>query len=160
MNRKYDTAHFFEATELLRKYFPGCGLTADLIVGFPGETEEHQRETLEFMEKVAFSDVHVFPYSRRPGTPADKMPNQIDRAEKARRSKQARAVAKATRRTYLESAVGTVLPVLFETEEDGYWQGHSDTYVLVRAKGDKLRGLVKNVEITGIFGEMLVGKTV
>ena len=88
------------------------------------------------------------------------MPNQIDRAEKARRSKQARAVAKATRRTYLESAVGTVLPVLFETEEDGYWQGHSDTYVLVRAKGDKLRGLVKNVEITGIFGEMLVGKTV
>lgn len=160
MNRKYDTARFFEATELLRKYFPGCGLTADLIVGFPGETEEHQRETLEFLEKVAFSDVHVFPYSRRPGTPADKMPNQIDRAEKARRSKQARAVAKATRRTYLESAVGTVLPVLFETEEDGYWQGHSDTYVLVRAKGDKLRGLVKNVEITGIFGEMLVGKTV
>ena len=160
MNRKYDTARFFEATELLRKYFPGCGLTADLIVGFPGETEEHQRETLDFLEKVAFSDVHVFPYSRRPGTPADKMPNQIDRAEKARRSKQARAVAKATRRTYLESAVGTVLPVLFETEEDGYWQGHSDTYVLVRAKGDKLRGLVKNVEITGIFGEMLVGKTV
>lgn len=160
MNRKYDTARFFEATELLRKYFPGCGLTADLIVGFPGETEEHQRETLEFLGKVAFSDVHVFPYSRRPGTPADKMPNQIDRAEKARRSKQARAVAKATRRTYLESAVGTVLPVLFETEEDGYWQGHSDTYVLVRAKGDKLRGLVKNVEITGIFGEMLVGKTV
>ena len=160
MNRKYDTARFFEATELLRKYFPGCGLTADLIVGFPGETEEHQRETLEFLEKVAFSDVHVFPYSRRPGTPADKMPNQIDRAEKARRSKQARAVAKATRRTYLESAVGTVLPVLFETEEDGYWQGHSDTYVLIRAKGDKLRGLVKDVEITGIFGEMLVGKTV
>ena len=88
------------------------------------------------------------------------MPNQIDRAEKARRSKQARAVAKATRRTYLESAVGTVLPVLFETEEDGYWQGHSDTYLLVRAEGENLRGRLRNVEITGVSGETLVGKTV
>ena len=160
MNRKYDTARFFEATELLRKYFPGCGLTADLIVGFPGETEEHQRETLEFLEKVAFSDVHVFPYSRRPGTPADKMPNQIDRAEKARRSKQARAVAEKTRRAYLESAVGTVLPVLFETKEDGLWQGHSDTYLLVRVEGEELRGQIRNVEITGVSGDTLVGKTV
>ena len=160
MNRKYDTARFYEAAELLRKYFPGCGLTADLIVGFPGETEEHQRETLEFLEKVAFSDVHVFPYSRRPGTPADKMPNQIDRAEKARRSKQARAVAEKTRRAYLESAVGTVLPVLFETKEDGMWQGHSDTYLLVRAEGDDLRGQLRNVEITGVSGDTLVGKTV
>ena len=160
MNRKYDTARFFEATELLRKYFPGCGLTADLIVGFPGETEEHQRETLDFLEKVAFSDVHVFPYSRRPGTPADKMPNQIDRAEKARRSKQARAVAEKTRRAYLESAVGTVLPVLFETKEDGLWQGHSDTYLLVRAEGEELRGQIRNVEITGVSGDTLVGKTV
>ena len=160
MNRKYDTARFFEATELLRKYFPGCGLTADLIVGFPGETEEHQRETLEFLEKVAFSDVHVFPYSRRPGTPADKMPNQIDRAEKARRSKQARAVAEKTRRAYLESAVGTVLPVLFETKEGGLWQGHSDTYLLVRVEGEELRGQIRNVEITGVSGDTLVGKTV
>lgn len=160
MNRKYDTARFFEATELLRKYFPGCGLTADLIVGFPGETEEHQRETLEFLKKVAFSDVHVFPYSRRPGTPADKMPNQIDRAEKARRSKQARAVAEKTRRAYLESAVGTVLPVLFETKEDGLWQGHSDTYLLVRVEGEELRGQIRNVEITGVSGDTLVGKTV
>ena len=160
MNRKYDTARFYEAAELLRKYFPGCALTADLIVGFPGETEEHQQETLAFLEKVAFSDVHIFPYSRRPGTPADKMDGQLDRATKALRSKQARAVAARTRKAYLESAVGTVLPVLFETEENGFWQGHSDTYVLVKAEGENLRGLVKNVEITGISGEMLVGKTV
>ena len=160
MNRKYDTARFFEAAELLRKYFPGCALTADLIVGFPGETEEHQKKTLEFLEKVAFSDVHIFPYSRRPGTPADKMDGQLDRATKALRSKQARAVAAKTREAYLESAVGTVLPVLFETEENGMWQGHSDTYVLVRTEGENLRGLVKNVQITGVSGEMLVGKTV
>ena len=160
MNRKYDTARFIEAAELLRKYFPGCALTADLIVGFPGETEEHQRKTLEFLEKVAFSDVHIFPYSRRPGTPADKMDGQLDRATKAQRSKQARAVAAKTRKAYLESAIGTELPVLFETEEKGMWQGHSDTYVLVKAEGESLKGLVKNVQITGVSGEMLVGKTI
>ena len=158
MNRKYDTAQFFEVTELLRKYFPGCGLTCDVIVGFPGETEEHQKETLEFLEKCAFSDTHIFPYSRRPGTPADKMDGQLDRTTKARRSKEARAVGAVTRKAYLESAVGTTLPVLFETEENGFWQGHSDTYVLVKAEGEHLRGLVKNVEITGLEGEILVGR--
>lgn len=66
MNRKYDTARFFRATELLREYFPGCALTCDLIVGFPGETEEDHAQTLEFIEKCAFSDMHIFPYSRPP----------------------------------------------------------------------------------------------
>lgn len=160
MNRKYDTARFYESVELLRRYFPGCGLTCDLIVGFPGETEEHHLETLAFLEKVGFSDAHIFPYSRRPGTPADKMDGQLDRAAKARRAKQAAQVAERTRRTYLESAVGKTLPVLFETEENGLWQGHSDTYVLVRAEGEKLRGTVKSVEITDVSGEILVGKII
>ena len=160
MNRKYDTARFFESVELLRRYFPGCGLTCDLIVGFPGETEEHHLETLAFLEKVGFSDAHIFPYSRRPGTPADKMDGQLDRATKARRAKQAASVAERTRREYLESAVGKTLPVLFETEENGLWQGHSDTYVLVRAEGEKLRGTEKSVEITDVSGEILVGKII
>ena len=160
MNRKYDTARFYESVELLRRHFPGCGLTCDLIVGFPGETEKHHLETLAFLEKVGFADAHIFPYSRRPGTPADKMDGQLDRATKARRAKQAAQVAGRTRRAYLESAVGKTLPVLFETEENGMWQGHSDTYVLVRAEGDNLRGTVKTVEITGISGEILVGKII
>ena len=160
MNRKYDTARFYESVELLRRHFPGCGLTCDLIVGFPGETEKHHLETLAFLEKVGFADAHIFPYSRRPGTPADKMNGQLDRATKARRAKQAAQVAGRTRRAYLESAVGKTLPVLFETEENGMWQGHSDTYVLVRAEGDNLRGTVKTVEITGISGEILVGKII
>lgn len=160
MNRKYDTARFYEAVELLRRYFPGCGLTADLIVGFPGETEEHQRRTLEFIEKCGFSDMHIFPYSRRPGTPADKMPGQIERAEKARRSKQARAVAARTRREFLQSQVGKVLPVLFETQEQGLWQGHSDNYLLVRAEGEQLHGQVRNVLITLCAGEALMGKVI
>jgi len=157
MNRKYDTVTFFEKTELLRQYFPNCGLTCDTIVGFPGETEEHQQETLEFLKKVGFSDVHIFPYSRRPGTPADKMPNQIDRATKARRSKEARAVGAETRSAFLTSQIGKTLPVLFETKEGEYWQGHSDNYVLVRAKGENLRGVVKNVKISSVSGEILVG---
>jgi threonylcarbamoyladenosine tRNA methylthiotransferase MtaB len=160
MNRKYDTAAFYEKTELLRRYFPGCGLTADLIVGFPGETEKMHRETLAFLEKVAFSQVHVFPYSRRPGTPADKMDGQIDRAVKARRAKEASAAAEKTRRAFLDASVGQTLPVLFETEESGMWSGHSDTYILTRAKGKNLRGLVKNVKITGVLGENLVGEIV
>ncbi len=160
MNRKYDTARFYEAVCLLRKYFPDCGLTCDIIVGFPGETEEHQKETLAFLRKVGFSDAHIFPYSRRPGTPADKMDGQLDRAAKAKRSKQAAAVAEETRRAYLESAVGKTLPVLFETEENGLWQGHSDTYVLVRAEGEELRGKVKLVEITGVSDQVLEGKTI
>ena len=157
MNRKYDTAKFFEVTELLRRYFPGCGLTADLIVGFPGETDEMHRETLAFLEKCAFSDVHVFPYSRRPGTPADKMEAQLDRAAKSKRSAEARAVVEKMRKAYLASAVGSVLPVLFETFEDVLWQGHSDNYLLVRAKGEELHGLVKNVKIEAVSGEILLG---
>lgn len=157
MNRKYDTATFFEKTELLRRYFPDCGITCDIIVGFPGETDEDQKTTLAFMKKVAFSDAHIFPYSRRPGTPADKMDCQLDRKTKATRSKEARAVAEETKQDYLRSCVGKTLPVLFETKCGDMWQGHSDTYVLVSAKGDDLRGTVKNVKITSVSGETLVG---
>lgn len=157
MHRKYDTATFFEKTELLRRYFPDCGITCDIIVGFPGETDEDQAETLAFIRKAAFSDAHIFPYSRRPGTPADKMDGQIDRKVKAKRSKEARAEAALSRDAYLAACVGKTLPVLFETKCGDGWQGHSDTYVLVTAKGEELRGEIRNVKITAVSGETLVG---
>lgn len=157
MNRKYDTARFYQAVELLRAYFPGCALTADLITGFPGETEEDHRATLEFIEKCGFADMHIFPYSRRPGTPADKMPEQWDNATKSRRAHEAQAVAERMHLRFLEESVGQTLPVLFETEENGFWTGHSDTYVLVKAEGRKLRGTVKNVRISAVEGDRLVG---
>lgn len=160
MNRKYDTARFYEAMQLLRRYFPDCGMTCDVIVGFPGETEQHQLETLEFLKKAEFSDAHIFPYSRRPGTPADKMDGQVDRAAKARRSKQARAVVSETRRKFLESMVGKTLPVLFETREDGLWKGHSDNYLEVAAQGEELRGTVHNVLIQTVSDEILVGNVI
>ncbi len=160
MNRKYDTARFYEAMQLLRSYFPDCGMTCDVIVGFPGETEAHQEETLAFLEKARFSDAHIFPYSRRPGTPADKMDGQIDRAVKAKRSKQARAVVAETRRAFLESMVGKTLPVLFETQEGELWQGHSDNYLEVRAGGESLRGTVQNVRINAVSDGILVGNVI
>ena len=158
MNRKYDTAHFYSAVELLRKYFPGCGLTCDLITGFPGETDEDQRETLDFIRKCAFSDMHIFPYSRRPGTPADKMPGQCTRAVKEKRAHEAQKICDEMHREFLEASIGQILPVLFETGEDGYFTGHSDTYVLVKVKGDNLRGKTLNVKITGVEGNELCGE--
>lgn len=160
MNRKYDTARFYQAVELLRNDFPGCALTADLITGFPGETEQDHKETLAFIEKCGFADMHIFPYSRRPGTPADKMPEQWDNATKARRAREAQTAADTMRRRFLEQSLGQTLPVLFETEEEGFCTGHSDTYVLVKVKGSGLRKTVKNVRICAVEGDRLVGLAV
>jgi len=160
MNRKYTTAQFFEKTELLRRFFTNCALTADVIVGFPGETAEQHAETLHFIEKCGFLFVHIFPYSRRPGTPADKLPNQCDRSTKAQRSREARTLVNELQRRFLTSQLGKTLPVLFETEEDGMFQGHSDNYILVHARGENLHGLVKSVRIEAVDGDTLVGTIV
>ena len=160
MNRKYDTARFYHAVELLREYFPGCGLTCDLITGFPGETDEDQAATLEFIRRCAFSDMHIFPYSRRPGTPADKMPDQCSRAVKEARAHEAKAAAVEMKQDFLRASVGQVLPVLFETGEGGYFTGHSDTYVLVKARGEALRGKTLDVRITGVDGGELTGEII
>lgn len=157
MNRKYGTAQFLAAVQLLRQYFPGCGVTCDLITGFPGETEEDFSSTLGFLAECAFSDMHIFPYSRRPGTPADKMPAQCTRAVKAERAARAQKACEAMHRAFLEASIGQVLPVLFETEENGFSTGHSDTYVLVSVPATGLRNQKKNVKITGFYGDHLTG---
>lgn len=160
MGRKYGTSAFFAVTALLREYFPDCALTADLIAGFPGETGVRHEETLAFIEKCAFSAMHIFPYSIRPGTKAAEMPGQLDKAVKAGRVHEARRIAEKMSADYMSSCVGRILPVLFETCEAGICTGHADNYCLVSAAGEQLRGLVKSVEITGISGEMLVGKVI
>ena len=147
MNRKYDTSFFFEAIELLRRYFPGCALTGDLIAGFPGETEEDHDETLAFLERCMFSELHVFPYSRRPGTPADRLPGQLTAAVKNRRAHEAKAVSEKTGAAFRTASVGTVLPVLFESEEDGESIGHSDTYLRVKVPVPSLRGSLRLVRV-------------
>jgi len=159
MNRKYTTAEFFEKTELLRRFFPGCALTADLITGFPGETDEDHAQTLAFIEKCWFSDMHIFPYSRRPGTPADKMTGQIENAVKAARAHEAQKLADRMHEDFLKSSVGQTLPVLFESEsEPGIWTGHTDTYLLVRAEGSDLHGIMEMTTITGVCDGALLGR--
>ena len=157
MNRKYDTAGFYRAVELLREHFPGCALTCDLIVGFPGETEQDHRETLDFIRKCAFESMHIFPYSRRPGTPADSMPGQLENAVKARRAHEAQQIARQMHLDFLRSCIGSRLSVLFETQQDGLWTGHSDSYVLVSAQGEALRGQIRQVLVSEVRGEQLFG---
>jgi len=157
MNRKYDTAQFYRAVELLREYFPGCALTCDLITGFPGETEEDQAATLEFIRKCGFADMHIFPYSRRPGTPADKMAGQNTTALKARRAKEAQKVSEEMRLEYMHSFVGKELDVLFESEDEGGFVGHSDNYLSVWAAGEALRGTMRRVRVVSCEGSVLRG---
>ena len=157
MNRKYDTAFFYRTVELLREYFPGCALTGDLIAGFPGETEEDHRETLEFIRRCAFAELHVFPYSRRPGTPADKLPDQLTQAVKSRRAHEAKAVSEKTGQAFLEASVGQTLPVLFESSEGEGSLGHSDTYLYVRVPEQGLRGELRDVRILSVEDGILLG---
>ena len=151
MKRKYDTARYYESVTLLRSHFPGCAVTTDMIVAFPGETEEEFSESLAFMEKCGFADMHIFPYSRRPGTPADKMPGQHPNAVKEARSKTAIALADRLRLAYHESLIGTRQQVLFEQPEDGYFTGHAPNYVKVYMEGQNLHNALLPVRITGLF---------
>ena len=158
MHRRYTAQEFYDAVELLRKHFPGCAIGADLITGFPGETEEEFSQTLAFLEKVNFSFLHVFPYSQRPGTPADSMPGQVPKAEKKARAQRAIAVAEKLTEKYLEAQVGKTLSVLLETEKDGVWYGHGKNYCEVAVTGDGERSFVANVQISGVKNQKLIGK--
>lgn len=157
MKRKYDTARYFESVRLLKKHFPGCAVTTDMIVAFPGETEEEFAESLAFIRKCAFADMHIFPYSRRPGTPADKMPGQHSNAVKEARSRAAIAVAAQMSKAYRETLMGSTQAVLFEQEEDGYFTGHAPNYVKVYVRGGNLHNQVKDVEITGLYRDGVSG---
>ena len=158
MKRKYDTARYFESVQLLNKYFPGCAVTTDMIVAFPGETEEEFAASLAFIQKCGFADMHIFPYSRRPGTPADKMPGQHDNATKENRSKAAIVVAEEMSRVFREKMVGTRQEVLFEEEAGGYFAGHAPNYVKVYAKGEKLHNEIRTVRITGPYQDGVLGE--
>ena len=156
MNRKYDTARYYESVRLLRVFFQNPAITTDLIVGFPQETEEEFTQTLDFIRKCAFSSMHIFPYSRRPGTPAAAMPGQIQKAEQESRAHRAAQVAEEMERAYLEQFVGCTVPVLFEEEKDGLWRGHAPNYLPVRAKGEDLHNVLRDVTVTGTDGSALL----
>ena len=156
MNRKYDTARFFRSVELLNQYFDRPAVTTDLITGFPEETEEEFGETLAFIRKCRFAQMHIFPYSIRPGTPAAKM-KQIPKAVKEERAHRAAAVAEELRRAYLEDCVGKTYPVLFEEPREGWYFGHAPNYTEILVDGEQLHNQIHNVKITGVHGHALLG---
>ena len=157
MKRKYDTARYLESVQLLKAAFPGCAITTDMIVAFPGETEEEFAQSLAFIQKCGFADMHVFPYSRRPGTPADKMPGQLNNAVKEQRSRAAIAVAEQMRNAYMESLLGSVHPVLFEETENGFFTGHAPNYVKVYVSDQDLHNQVLPVRLTEPFRDGMLG---
>ena len=157
MKRKYDTARYFESVELLKTHFPGCAVTTDMIVAFPGETEEEFAESLAFIRKCGFADMHIFPYSRRPGTPADKMPGQHNNATKEARSRAAIAVAGEMSREYRQALVGSRQAVLFEEMDGGYYTGHAPNYVKVYAKGEDLHNRIREVIVTEVCPDGVIG---
>ena len=133
MNRHYDTAQFEAVCRKLQAAFPQCSLTTDVMVGFPGETEEEFTQSLEFVKRIGFSKVHVFPYSPREGTRAAVMDGQISTAEKTARAARMTAVCEEVRRGVLEAAVGTVQEVLCETRTDeGHTLGYTRGYLPCR----------------------------
>ena len=151
MKRKYDTARYLESVRLLNTYFADCAVTTDMIVAFPGETEEEFAESLAFIRKCAFADMHIFPYSRRPGTPADKMPGQHNNATKEERSRAAIAVAEEMSIAYRQNLIGKQMEVLFEEKDGESFTGHAMNYVKVYHNGEGLHNRIKTVTVTEVY---------
>ena len=158
MNRKYDTARFYESVSLLRQYFDRPAITTDLITGFPGETEEEFAQTLAFIERCGFAAMHIFPYSVRPGTKAAAMPDQCTAAVKEQRAARAAETAERMKRAYLRGCIGQTYPVLFEQEKNGLYVGHAPNYCQVGVRGEDLHNAVRNVKIEAVDGDMLTGE--
>ena len=137
MNRKYTTKKYKEAVDLLRSYFPDVNFTTDVIVGFPGETEEEFNTTYKFLEEIKFYRMHVFKYSKRRGTVAEKMPNQIDGNIKEERSNKLIELSNKNENEYNESYIGKEVNVLFEEYENGYFRGYTTNYMMVNVPGKK-----------------------
>ncbi len=158
MNRRYTSAEYFEKAELLRKYFPGCAITTDVIVGFPGETEAEFLQTKAFLEKVNFFEMHIFKYSRRRGTKADAMPDQIPEEIKTERSNILLALEQQQSKAYRATFIGRKVKVLLEEEKEIegkiYWLGHTGEYVKVAVPaGDFMKNMSVVVSVEGFLQE-------
>ncbi len=161
MNRHYNTDDFKKAVENLRSAFDNCAITTDLIVGFPGETQEDFETSKSFCEEIGFAQMHIFPYSVREGTLAEKLPDRVGEEEKAERTHIMLESAKGMKKSFCESYVGEAVEVLFEQEKDGAWSGMTPNYIEVRKKGkENLRGVTKKVVISAYDeeGEYLIAE--
>lgn len=154
MNRKYTTKRYTESIDILKKYYPEANFTTDIIVGFPGETDAEFDETYQFAKKINFYKLHVFKYSKRRGTPAEKMPNQIDGNIKEKRSNELINFSKENDIKISQKYIGKTLKVLFEEEKNDFYRGHTTNYIIVNAKSKKnIVNEIKKVKIESINTE-------
>ena len=137
MNRKYTTQIYRDAVATLRKYYPEASFTTDVIVGFPGETDEEFAKTYEFLKEIDFYRLHVFKYSPRRGTVAEKMPNQIDGNKKEERSNKLIELSNNTENKHNKNYIDKTVKVLFEEFEDGFFKGHTTNYMMVKVAGSE-----------------------
>lgn len=160
MNRHYTTEDFKKATELLRKTYPNVALTTDIIVGFPGETEEEFNITYDFLKEINFYKMHVFKYSPRHGTKAEKMPNQIDGNIKEERSKKLIELSDKNEINQNKRYINKNLDVLIEEFEEGYYKGHTTNYIMVKIQENtnNLQNKIVTVKIIDNEGIDLIGK--
>lgn len=162
MNRKYDTTIFKEKVDLIREVFPNAGLTTDIIVGFPGETEENHKNTMDFVDDIKFAKTHLFKYSPREGTRAAKMENQIDGNIKKERLHDLEEIEERNRIEFLEKQLGKTLEVLIETKSDleGFSGGYSTNYLKVNVKDQIPANTIVKVKINDIIQAELVGEII
>ena len=159
MNRHYDTAFYTDLVTRIRAMFPEASLTTDIMVGFAGETQEDFTESVEYLEKTGFAKSHVFAYSRRKGTFAYNMPNQVTKAEKSRRSKIMCEAANRSETAFLTKQMGKTVDVLFETEENGCCWGYTPNYSRVFVRSDiPLSGKIKKVKLISVQGDCCEGE--
>lgn len=161
MGRPITPAGFADAVARLRAAVPGLAVTTDIIVGFPGEDDDEFAESLAFVATMGFANVHVFPFSPRPGTPAAELPGQVSASVLAARAQAMRGVAAASRRAFLAGMVGERVEVLWERQRQGWWEGHTDTYVLVRAPAPRAEANTwRWVEVEAARDDHVLGRAV
>lgn len=161
MKRRYTAEEYTTLVDKLRKTFPECSITTDIMVGFPGETDEEFKESMDFAEKIGFAKIHVFPYSIRPGTVAGMRPNQIPPHIKSARTKEMTSLAERLEKQFLESRIGTIQTVLIEKQTSAeFCHGFTESYIPVRIYGENIpRHTLVKIKITGTQDGCCVGTT-
>ena len=164
MHRHYTCAEYAELIARIRELFPACAVTTDIMTGFPAESEEDFAQTMEFVKEIKFSEIHIFRYSPRSGTPAAKSPEQIPEKIKKARADKLSELAGALREEYLQSCIGGVHRVLFERQKSPEWHnGHAENYAVVRVpahSGENFRNQIFDVRITGVQDGGLTGEII
>jgi len=161
MKRKYTAEEFLQALDLVRSAIDRPAITTDVIAGFPGETEEEHRQTMEVLKRAQFARVHVFPYSPREGTPAARMSGQLTRQVKEARAHQLAQIGRESAISYAQSFIGECMPVLFERKmADGLWHGFTTNYLDIAAQGEAESGRIMQVSIEGLTDDGLCGRII